>query len=170
MEDIRDIKGFVAVPHDRWWLWLVLIVVAVAVLAFWFWKRRRSATSAEEVAPLSPYEIAMRALQQLREQNPDVEEFYTHLSDIVRRYLEGQLGLHAPERTTEEFLYEMSRDHALSVEHKELLGAFLEESDLVKFARFRPGDEDKQRAFAAAERFVQETQRNVAPTSRGAER
>ena len=158
MEDIRDIKGLVAVPHDWWWLWLVLIVAVIAALAFWFWKRKRSMTSIATVAPLSPYEIAMRALQQLRAENPDVEEFYTHLSDIVRRYLEGQLGLRAPERTTEEFLYEMSRDHALSAEHKELLGAFLEESDLVKFARFRPGEEDKQRAFVAAERFVQETQ------------
>ena len=167
MEDIRDIKGLVAVPHDWWWLWLVLIVVALAALAFWLWKRRQSTTSAETVAPLSPYEIAMRALQQLREQNPDVEEFYTRLSDIVRHYLEGQLGLRAPERTTEEFLYEMSCDHALSAEHKELLGAFLEESDLVKFARFRPGDEDKQRAFAAAERFVQESSTGaISPSAR----
>jgi hypothetical protein len=58
----------------------------------------------------------------------------------------------------------MSRDHALSAEHKELLGAFLEEADLVKFARFRPGDDDKQRAFEAAEKFVQETQRDAALT------
>ena len=86
--------------------------------------------------------MAIRALQRLREENPPVEEFYTRLSDIVRRYLEGQLGLRAPERTTEEFLYEVSRDHALSAEHKELLGAFLQESDLVKFARFRPGADD----------------------------
>jgi hypothetical protein len=162
--DIRDIKGLVAVPHDWWWLWLVLIVLALAAFAFWLWRRRQPTTSVTTVTPLSPYEIAMRALQQLREQNPDVEEFYTRLSDIVRRYLEGQLGLRAPERTTEEFLYEMSGDFALSAEHKELLGAFLEESDLVKFARFRPGEEDKQRAFAAAERFVQETQQNAAPT------
>jgi hypothetical protein len=87
-----------------------------------------------------------------------VEVFYTRLSDIVRRYLEGQWGLRAPERTTEEFLYEVSRDHALSVEHKELLGAFLQESDLVKFARLRPGADDKQRAFDAAEKFVRDTQ------------
>jgi hypothetical protein len=164
MEDIRDIKGLVAVPHDWRWLWLVLIFVAIALLAFWFWKRRQPKTSTKTVAPLSPYEIAMRALEQLREQNLDVEEFYTQLSDIVRRYLEGQLGLRAPERTTEEFLYEASHDRGLSAEHKELLGAFLEESDLVKFARFRPGENDKQRAFGAAEKFVQETQRSAAPT------
>ena len=34
MEDIRDIKGLVAVPHEWWWLWLALIGVVIAALAF----------------------------------------------------------------------------------------------------------------------------------------
>jgi hypothetical protein len=156
MEDIHDIKGLVPLPHNLWWLWLLLLVTAVAV-GLWLWKQRRRLTAIEIVAPLSAYELAIHSLQQLREDNPPVEEYYTRLSDIVRHYLEGQLGLRAPERTTEEFLYEMSHDRALSTEHKELLGAFLQESDLVKFARFRPGEEDKKRAFEAAERFVEET-------------
>jgi hypothetical protein len=157
MEDIRDIKGLVPLPHGLWWLGLLLAVAAAAAVAFWLWKRRKPATPGAIRVPLTPFEVAARALRQLREENPPVDEFYTRLSDIVRRYLEGQLGLRAPERTTEEFLYETSRDHALSSEHRDLLAAFLQESDLVKFARFRPGEEDKQRAWAAAERFVRET-------------
>jgi len=155
MEDIHDIKGLVPVPHDWWWLWLVLFLAAAA--AFWWWKRRRPAITTAAAPLLSPHENAVRALRQLREENPPVEEFYTRLSAIVRRYLEGQLGLRAPEQTTEEFLYEASRDHAFSPDHRELLAAFLNESDLVKFARFRPGEADKQRAFGAAEKFVTET-------------
>jgi hypothetical protein len=83
----------------------------------------------------------------------------------VRRYLEGQFGLRAPERTTEEFLYEVSGDGSLSPQHKELLGRFLQESDLVKFARHRPGKDDMDRVFGAAEEFVQET-RMVGQASR----
>jgi hypothetical protein len=158
MEDIHDIKGLVPVRHDLRWLWLLLLAAAAVGSAIWLWKRRKRTARTGTVAPLSPYEVATRALQRLRDENPPVEEFYTRLSDIVRRYLEGQLGLRAPERTTEEFLHETSRDQALSAEHKELLSAFLQESDLVKFARFRPGEEDKKRAFAAAEKFVRETQ------------
>ena len=160
--DIRDIKGLVPLPHGWWWLWVLLAAAIVGALAFWLWKRRRPTIAPETVAPLSAYEMAMRALQQLREENPAVEEFYTRLSDIVRRYLETEFGLRAPERTTEEFLYEMSRDSVLMPEHKQLLGAFLQEADLVKFARFRPGEEDKGRAFDAAEKFVRETQSIVA--------
>lgn len=161
MQDIHDIKGLVPLPHDLWWLLLLLILVMVVAAAFWIWKRREPAAWTPAVPPPTPYEIAIRALQQLLEENPPVEEFYTRLSDIVRHYLEGQLGLRAPERTTEEFLYEMSQDRALSAEHKDLLGAFLQESDLVKFARFRPGEDDKKRVFDAAERFVRDTQPRV---------
>jgi hypothetical protein len=157
MEDIRDIKGLVPLPHGWWWLWLLLGFVA-AVVAVWLWKRNRPSAPAAVVPPLTPYELAIRELQRLREENPPVEEFYTRLSDIVRRYLEGQMGLRAPERTTEEFLFEVSRDHSLSAEHRELLGAFLQEADLVKFAKFQPGAEDMQRALDAGEKFVHESQ------------
>ena len=158
MEDIHDIKGLVPLPYNLWWLWVLLLIAVAAAVVIWLWKRRRPASPVAAIPPPTPYEVAIRALQRLREENPPVEEFYTRLSDIVRQYLEGQLGLRAPERTTEEFLYEASRDHALSAEHKELLGAFLQESDLVKFARFRPGADDRQRAFGAAKKFVHDTQ------------
>ena len=132
-----------------------------AALAFWLWKRRRPTIATETVAPLSAYEVAIQALRQLLDENlmgrGEVEAFYTRLSDIVRHYLEGRFGLRAPERTTEEFLYEVSRDNALTPEHQELLGVFLQEADLVKFARFRPGLADMKRAFDAAEEFVRET-------------
>ena len=158
MQDIHDIKGLVPLPHSWWWL---ILIAAAAAVAFWRWKRKRTTAATETVTPLSAYEIALQALQRLRDENPPVEVFYTQLSNIVRQYLEGQLGLRAPERTTEEFLYELSRDHALSPEHRELLAAFLQESDLVKFARFRPGAEDMKRAFDAAEKFVRDTQPRV---------
>jgi len=155
MEDIRDIKGLVPLPHNWWWL---LILAAAMALAYWLWKRRRSTASINLPPPPTPYELAIRALQQLREENPAVEEFYTRLSDIVRHYLEGRFYLRAPERTTEEFLYEVSQNNALAQEHKDLLGAFLQESDLVKFARHHPEQSDIQRALEAAEKFVRDTQ------------
>ena len=155
MEDIRDIKGLVPLPHGWWWLWLLLALVAA--VALWLWKRRQPGVSAFVAPPPTPYEVAIRELRRLREENPPVEEFYTRLSDIVRQYLEGQMGLRAPERTTEEFLYEVSLDQSLSSDHRKLLGAFLQEADLVKFAKFQPGAEERMRALEAAEKFVQES-------------
>jgi hypothetical protein len=155
MEDIHDIKGLVPLPHNWWWLFVLVVVLA---LAYWLWKRRQATDPASVPVPPTPYELAIRALKQLREENPPVEEFYTRLSDIVRHYLEGRFHLRAPERTTEEFLYEVSQNNTLAQEHKDLLGAFLQESDLVKFARHHPEQSDIQRALEAAEKFVRDTQ------------
>ena len=155
--DIRDIKGLVPVPLGWWWLALLLALVAFAVVAIWLWKRKKPAAATIIAPPPTAYEWAIRAMQQLRADDPPVEPFYTRLSDIIRHYLEGRFQLRAPERTTEEFLYEVAQDGTLSPGHKELLGAFLQECDLVKFARLQPEPADRQRAFAAAEKFVEET-------------
>jgi len=157
MEDIHDIKGLVPLPHGWWWMWLLLLLVIV-VVALRVLTRKGPGAPTVVAPPPTPYEVAIRELRRLREENPPVGEFYTRLSNIVRQYLEGQMGLRAPERTTEEFLFEVSRDQSLSAEHRELLGAFLQEADLVKFAKFQPGAEDRQRAVDAAERFVHDSQ------------
>jgi hypothetical protein len=161
METIRDIKGLVPLPEHWWWVALLLVMAAGVAAAWWYLWRRQEMETAPLGPPPTPYEIAVRELQQLLDEKlmerGELDAFYTRLSDIVRRYLEGRFHLRAPERTTEEFLYEVSRDDSLVQEHKDLLGRFLQESDLVKFARFRPGLEDMQRVFAAAQQFVEDT-------------
>jgi hypothetical protein len=153
MEDIRDIKGLVPVPHSWWWLLIPLALVVIAV-AIWLWRRgRKPILAAPVVRVLTPLEAALAALQQLRQDAPPAEEFYTRLSDIIRHYIENRFGLRAPERTTEEFLAEAT----LPAQHMTLLGAFLREADLVKFARLRPGTEDMDRAATAGERFIRES-------------
>ena len=85
------------------------------------------------------------------------EPFYIELSSIIRRYLEGRFGLRAPERTTEEFIREAVTSRLLSSDHQMLTSEFLEQCDLVKFARHRPKRADMQNGYNAAERLVRET-------------
>jgi len=152
VEDIRDIKGFVPVPHG--WLWLALIGSALLLVALiWWFKRRKPVVALPVIPPLSPLGIALAALQKLKAANLPVEKFYTQLSDIVRQFIEGRYGLRAPERTTEEFLAEAR----LPEQYMVLLQTFLQEADLVKFARHRPGADDMARALSAAEKFVRES-------------
>ena len=42
-----------------------------------------------------------------------IKEFYQRISDILRHYIENRFGLHAPERTTEEFLVELKPSEVL---------------------------------------------------------
>ena len=64
-----------------------------------------------------------------------IKEFYERISDILRYYIEHHFSLRAPERTTEEFLYELANTNVLPESDKENLAQFLQHCDLVKFAR-----------------------------------
>ena len=143
---------------QRHWPWLAGALAALAAgtgaLVIWL---RRTAARARETA----YDRATARLDRLRRQGlPDaaaLDAWYVELSDIVRRYIEARFGLKAPERTTEEFLAEAGRSAALSPPHKELLSAFLERCDRVKFARYSPGAGESEEALDLARRFLDET-------------
>jgi len=161
--DVRDIKPPKAIPID-WRPYYVFagVTAAIALLAYllrMLSERRRR--RAQAPPPTPAHVVALAALARLRARRLPEEgafkEYYSALTDIVRAYLEGRYHVRAPEMTTEEFLVTSSHDGRLSVAHRRLLGEFLGESDLVKFARYRPSLADSERAYGAAERFVNET-------------
>lgn len=128
-------------------------------------RRRIGPTSARP--PVPPHVTALKELAALRGadliRRREVEPFYRELSAIVRRYLESRFGLRAPERTTEEFIREATGSSLLGTAHQELVRAFLEQCDLVKFARHRPPPEAMTLALNAAERLVLETKKAAGP-------
>jgi hypothetical protein len=160
----RDIKG-----PARWkrttppWITGLLIVAALAVVAALLARRflGKPRTILRYPPPPPPHEVALRALQELISKGwieaENVEPFYVGLSQIVRSYIEDRFGLRAPERTTEEFIREASTSRSLPPAHQTLTRDFLEQSDLVKFARHRPAQADMRAAHGAAERLVKET-------------
>jgi hypothetical protein len=160
--DVRDIKAPAAVPRDyRPLLWLALAglgAIALAALLYRLINKRRSAL----IAPPRPaHEIALEALTKLHAarllEAGREQEFYVRLSAIVRAYLEARFHLRAPEMTTEEFLQVAQRDPQLAPPQRSLLGNFLSEADLVKFARYVPASDDAERAYRAAREFVAST-------------
>jgi hypothetical protein len=161
--DIRDIKPPEEVPFD--WRPLGIgaaVVVAVGLLGsglFYLLNRpRRQRMFAAE----PPHEVALAALLKLRARHlieeGKFEEYYVQLSAIVRRYLEDCFRLRAPEMTTEEFLLAVASEGRLAPPHRQLLGEFLSQADLVKFAKHLPALQDSENAYIAARRFVEETQ------------
>ncbi|HEV2694380.1 MAG TPA: hypothetical protein VG347_15920, partial [Verrucomicrobiae bacterium] len=80
------------------------------------------------------------------------------VSDTARFYLEERFDFHAPERTTEEFLRELSGTKLLLPEQKESLANFLASCDLVKFAKYEPGETELRGLHSSALRLVEETE------------
>jgi hypothetical protein len=87
----------------------------------------------------------------------EVDSFFVRLSGIVRTYIEGRFAIAAPDRTTQEFLREASRNATLAGENERELGAFLRTADMVKFAAARPADETCAQAMRSMRAFVERT-------------
>ncbi len=157
--ELRPIEPPVRLPGELAWVWWTIAAAALAaVVAVWWWRRRRRLTLTAPV-PVTPPHV--RARQKLAEALLFISEpdrFCTAVSNTLRVYLEERFRLHAPERTTEEFLVELQASPALNAEQKQSLQHFLQSCDLVKFARFEPTESALRDLHDAALRLVDETQ------------
>jgi hypothetical protein len=97
------------------------------------------------------------------------KSFCILVSDTIRVYLEERFDFRAPEQTTEEFLRELGETNLLSAEQKESLGKFLENCDLVKFAKYEPGENELRELHSAALQLVEETTPQIETTTSGEE-
>jgi len=157
--DIRDIKPPVAISSAWEWLWWTLTVLGALALLIWawrYWQRRRA-----QVPIVPPIPAHIRAKQRLQEALALLAQpkpFCILVSDTLRGYLEERFTFHAPERTTEEFLYELRETDRLTRDQKESLGDFLQRCDLVKFAKYEPGEPELRDLHDSALRLVEETE------------
>jgi len=159
VNDIRDIKPPVEIASPWQWLWWALaVLVAAAILyALWkYWRKRRL-----QVPIIPPIPVHVRAKQKLQEALALISQpkpFVIAVSEAARGYLEERFAFHAPERTTEEFLYELQGTDLLTEDQKNSLGDFLQRCDLVKFAKYEPGETELRNLHDSALRLVEETE------------
>ena len=157
--DIRDIKPPVEI-HNGWEIvgWTLAVAAALAILRFaWlYWQKRRA-----QIPIVPPVPAHVRAKQKLEEALALIAQpkpFVIAVSDTARIYLEERFEFRAPERTTEEFLRELGGTDILTGEQKESLGRFLESCDLVKFAKYEPGENELRGLHNSAVKLVEETE------------
>jgi hypothetical protein len=160
---IEDIEGVVEMPKpaSRWWLWALIGLGVAAVPAGWLILRKTRARQVVRVFK-SAHEVAYLRLQALVAANlveqGQIKEFYERISGILRQYIEDRFNLHAPDRTTEEFLSELRFIESFAPADKQAVEEFLTHCDLVKFAKHEPTTEQIQRTFDLVRDFVKRTQ------------
>lgn len=163
--DIRPIKPPVAVPNPwAWVFWIggILLVLTLLAMAFVWWRNARQRRSIPP--PMPPHVRAREKIDAALMFIGDPRAFCIAVSDAVRVYLEERFNLRAPERTTEEFLRDLQNTSALTASQKMSLAAFLEQCDLVKFARFEPPESSLRELHESALQLVHETQYEALPT------
>jgi hypothetical protein len=158
---IADIEDVVDMPTKTvlWWL-LPMVAVVGGVTGLWLYLRRNKKKVTVRIFK-SAHEIAYARLQLLVQEDlikaGKVKEFYESISDILRHYIEDRFELMAPERTTEEFLFEIRDTGILSEGDRKALMEFLTHCDLVKFAKHSPTNEQIQHTFDLAKDFIEQT-------------
>jgi len=164
---LRDIKGPVGSPVAGNFVSLVILAVFLVAAGLTLVYFNRKKERQEKIIKRSAHEIAYEQLERLRVKDlissGRIKEFYSEISDIVRRYLENRFGFKASEMTTEEFLAKVRESSSLNSGHKSLLREFLFRCDMVKFAKYLPQARDSDGAFDAAKNFVDQTKQNDDP-------
>jgi hypothetical protein len=140
---LRPNKSFAHISVNQW---LPLAIGAVLVAGLFFGvsylRRRPEPKPVAPPEPVDPRTPLQRALDSLKEaerlkQEGKVNELYTLLSSILRRYLEEEFNFKAQEMTTRELLAEMERLE-FKQEFLEKYRPYFLESDHVKFANIKP--------------------------------
>lgn len=170
--EIHDIKSPMAdIPVPGRWgrLWWLLAALVVAVLAYLlyrrFWKKGAELMAEPLPPPLPPPEVeaeeALRTLVEARLlETGKVRQFYIELSDIMKRYAGRRFAVPYLERTTSEIQRDL-RVAGITEERQVRLDRILVTSDLVKFARIVPPDDESNRMVPEGFGFIDETKPKV---------
>jgi len=143
---IKDIKEPETIPLN-WTLILiiVLIVLLLMLAAYYIWrhyKKKNANKVVEEVkVALKHYEIALNSLKELEEkklwQEGRIKEYHSEITEIIRHYFNQRYNLPALELTTTEVLSQL-RNLGSARPILEITESFLNNADMVKFAKFQP--------------------------------
>lgn len=170
----RPIKGLRSLPITwrdllAWTPWLLMAALAVATF-FLYRKYRRKRQpevfkAPERVRPV--HELAISELIELRDkklpQRGMLKEFYSELSEILRRYVERRYGFPALEMTTWDIEQKLSTNGYAQILFEEGL-IILRESDLVKFAKYLPSWQSCDKHLERAFRIIEATKETVEST------
>ncbi|MEM9678948.1 MAG: hypothetical protein AAF901_01380 [Bacteroidota bacterium] len=151
-QGLYDIKPIIEVdkPGSNWWKYLLITLLAIGLVAFllyWFIWRKKPLTEEEEIALLPPYDRAKLAIQKLKDSkyliNSQVKEYYSELTDIIRKYLDEKVYNRAMESTTDELITRLQllkdgNQFPFSKDTLSNLETLLKRADLVKFAKSTP--------------------------------
>ena len=144
--------------------WLLPILLLLGALVYFLFRRKKRREAAKKQLP--PYEEAISALQQLdgsgllKDQRN--KEYYSALTEIVKRYLDREVDDHALESTSDELierlqLHKDSGHFDFDNETIKKLDAVFKRADLVKFAKMRHAEGQANADRHVIEEIINET-------------
>lgn len=148
---------------------LILLTIVIYLLVKYF---KKKAATVAQIPLLPPHIEAMNELEKIyplklwKEGKHKI--YYTKLSDIIRIYIERRYDISAMELTTDE-IFSMLKNIDVSKESQTSLREFLMLSDLVKFAKLEPTEDENETSFKQAYDFVMDTKQSIIDAQKGDE-
>ena len=144
--DIQDVKAPLKIPFNL----LILLIIILAVLALltaayfvyrYYQKKKLGGLTEEIIVKVPPHKIALKALYELKEkklwQQGKVKDYHSEITGIIRRYFEVRFNFLALEMPSSEVLNNLSHIKKSDIIYN-ITRDFLNNADLVKFAKFQP--------------------------------
>jgi hypothetical protein len=144
---------------------LAALIAVLGALGYSWWSKRPKFI--REAPRIPPWEVAIGELLAIRRseliEKGKTEEYVDRVNEVIRRYLGARYGFEAMaegynglETTTGEMLALLDRVRP-TVAELPRIRVFLEDCDLVKFARLIPGANDCAEALDRGEKIVRNT-------------
>lgn len=168
-DDIHAEKEIMSAPFSwielaQWsgiGLAIILIIAIIVLLLMRFVFKKKVTIIPEEPEVILPaHVVALEKLEQIKTekiwQQGQIKLFYTQLTDVIREYLSRAYSINAMEMTTDEIVALVKKNKDLD-EIRIVLKEMLELSDLVKFAKFIPLENENEKAVLDAFMIVEKT-------------
>lgn len=166
----KDIKPPLNEPFN--WKWYinyiygaiagVVAIAAIIIISYYFGRKKRQVIEEPPKPRIPAHLTALAMLERIREEavwkEGKIKEYYSAISDTIRTYIEERFHVFALESTTDEIMSAF-RSQVVDQDSKEKLQQILSLSDLVKFAKLSPIDNEHEFTLQNAFDFVNATKR-----------
>lgn len=144
--------------------WLSLLMLVIAAGTFYLYVQLRTGKpmaipTLKMVRRLLPHQKAMKEIEQIKADNMtaqgDQKEYYTKLTDTLRKYIEERYGFRAMEMTSTEIIDRLTADGDMKSLNE--LTELFRTADLVKFAKYSTLINENDRNLVNAIDFINST-------------
>lgn len=150
--------------------WLSVILLIISALTYYLYIRFRDnkpiITKIRIVKKLLPHQKAMKEIEQIKADKmvtaENSKEYYTKLTDTLRKYIEERYGFSAMEMTSSEIIQHLTatQDQKALDELRQLFTT----ADLVKFAKYSTLINENDMNLVNAIEFINQTKLENVPT------
>ena len=167
---LKDIKRPYNMPltlkEILFWALMAILLAGTVFFLFWYRRKKKQKDRLPKIVlkPTEPPHVfALREMNILKDarlwQQGQVKEYYTRLTDILRKYLEYRYEIKAMEQTSIETMESLTKAGFNDNRLYSMLKEILDTGDLVKFAKYLPQPDKNESMLLNAFVFVNETKK-----------